>query len=169
MTKRELIDQILTENHTAEPAFLAQFSDEQLRDYLLHLKQAKQPRPTGNPSRFDRYFRNCPAVATAPAPSRWKTEGDSLQPSPKAAPGPSAASASPPVAKQDILPSYVDGDTVLPQEADALEAMQLTSQERSGLHAPIIDDPADPDEPTGRNTSVAPFANKDADQESWLL
>ncbi|MGA2265596.1 MAG: hypothetical protein ABSH10_04095 [Phycisphaerae bacterium] len=168
MTKRELIDQILTENHTAEPAFLAQFSDEQLRDYLLHLKQAKQPRPPGTPSRYDRYFHNCPAVTTAAAPSRWKTEGGSLQPVPKAAPELSAASDSPPVATQGILPSYVDGDAVLPQETDALEAMQLTPQERSGLHAPI-DDPADPDEPTGRNSSVSSFANKDDDQEGWLL
>ena len=38
MTKRELIDQITHLNPTATPDFLAAFDDEQLFEYLLHLK-----------------------------------------------------------------------------------------------------------------------------------
>lgn len=44
MTKRQLIDQILSLNQTAEPAFLAQFQDRDLDEYLAHLAVVKTPR-----------------------------------------------------------------------------------------------------------------------------
>ena len=44
MTKRQLIDQILSLNETAEPGFLAQFQDRELDEYLVHLTRAKMPR-----------------------------------------------------------------------------------------------------------------------------
>ena len=39
MTKRELIDCICEINTTAKPEFLAEFSEEQLNDYLEHLME----------------------------------------------------------------------------------------------------------------------------------
>ncbi len=44
MTKRQLIDEILEINHGAEPAFLAQFEDMELTEYLEHLVTTKEPR-----------------------------------------------------------------------------------------------------------------------------
>lgn len=44
MTKRQLIDGILKINHGAEPAFLAQFEDMELTEYLDHLVDAREPR-----------------------------------------------------------------------------------------------------------------------------
>lgn len=44
MTKRQLIDQILSLNETAEPGFLAQFQDRELDEYLAHLTRARMPR-----------------------------------------------------------------------------------------------------------------------------
>ncbi len=38
MTKRELIDEILLFNSTAEPAFLARFEEKDLQDYLRALQ-----------------------------------------------------------------------------------------------------------------------------------
>jgi hypothetical protein len=63
MTKRQLIDEILTFNRSARPAFLAKFDDRQLNDYLLHLKITRTPRLAGDPHRFDHYFADCPAIA----------------------------------------------------------------------------------------------------------
>jgi len=45
MTKRQLIDQIVSLNHSAEAEFLAQFADRELDDYLKHLTAARMPRP----------------------------------------------------------------------------------------------------------------------------
>lgn len=69
MTKRELIDEIVVANPTAQPEFLAGFDDTELNEYLLHLRVLKTPRLTGNASRFDKYFRNVPAVGSAVKPS----------------------------------------------------------------------------------------------------
>ncbi len=56
MTKRELIDEILDRNHTAQPEFLAQFRESELGKYLKNLDLARQPRLTGDASRYDKYF-----------------------------------------------------------------------------------------------------------------
>ena len=66
MTKRQLIDQIITVNRSAEPGFLARFDDEDLRDYLDHLLVALEPRLTGETHRYEKYFR-VPTTATATA------------------------------------------------------------------------------------------------------
>ena len=44
MNKRQLIEGIREINDTAQPHFLAQFDDEALRQYLEHLRQAKEKR-----------------------------------------------------------------------------------------------------------------------------
>jgi hypothetical protein len=62
MTKRELIDEIVATNHSAEPEFLAQFADNDLSAYLQHLQELREPKLVGDPGRYDRYFRNCPTI-----------------------------------------------------------------------------------------------------------
>ncbi len=47
MTKRQLIDQIVSLNGTANAGFLAQFPDRELDTYLQHLTAARMPRPWG--------------------------------------------------------------------------------------------------------------------------
>ncbi len=43
MTKRQLIEEITHLNPTAKPAFLAAFGDEDLAEYLQHLRWVDQP------------------------------------------------------------------------------------------------------------------------------
>ena len=45
MTKRQLIDEIVSLNHSAEPAFLARFQDAELDQYLGRLRVIGLPRP----------------------------------------------------------------------------------------------------------------------------
>jgi len=56
MTKRQLIDQIITVNRSAPADFLARFDDKDLRDYLDHLSILEQPRLTGDANRYAKYF-----------------------------------------------------------------------------------------------------------------
>ncbi len=58
MTKRQLIDEIVSLNSTAQPAFLARFEDLDLNEYLQHLRNARTPRLSGDPHRYDKYFNN---------------------------------------------------------------------------------------------------------------
>jgi len=62
MTKRQLIDEIVTINQSAEPGFLANFDDSDLDEYLRHLRLAQRPHLSGDACRYDRYFKNCPTV-----------------------------------------------------------------------------------------------------------
>ena len=61
MTKRQVIDEIVSRNRTAIPAFLAQFGDEDLQLYLDRLRDVQTPPPVLDASRFDHYFEGCPA------------------------------------------------------------------------------------------------------------
>jgi hypothetical protein len=58
MTKREMIDEIMKINHSAEPGFLADFNEPDLEAYLdhLHILQTPRMRFGVNPHRYDRYF-----------------------------------------------------------------------------------------------------------------
>jgi len=71
MTKREMIDEILSINISAEPRFLARFADDQLSEYLTHLHVLSKPRLTGVTDRYDKYFRDLPKVAARP---QWRTD-----------------------------------------------------------------------------------------------
>ena len=73
MTKREMIDDILSINISAEPRFLARFADDQLFEYLTHLRVLAKPRLTGRADRYEKYFRDLPKVATQP---QWRTDAD---------------------------------------------------------------------------------------------
>ena len=65
MTKRQLIDEIVTMNPTAQPGFLAGFDEGDLDEYLGHLRLARTPRLSGNWHRYDRYFQDHHTVAMA--------------------------------------------------------------------------------------------------------
>jgi hypothetical protein len=66
MTKRQLIDEIVTINRTATPDFLAQFEDADLDAYLRHLQVLRTPRVPHH-SNYERYFKDCPAIAVESA------------------------------------------------------------------------------------------------------
>jgi len=66
MTKRQLIDEILEINHGAEPAFLAQFEDMELTEYLGHLVDAREPRLCEGEGVYD----PVEASQTEPAPDQ---------------------------------------------------------------------------------------------------
>ena len=68
MTKRQLIDEIIARNHSAQPGFLARFDANDLQDYLDHLCMTAEPRLQGDPHRYDKYFQDIPAVAVAEPP-----------------------------------------------------------------------------------------------------
>ncbi|HOD84175.1 MAG: hypothetical protein BWX88_02318 [Planctomycetes bacterium ADurb.Bin126] len=80
MNKRQLIDEIVSFNPTAEPGFLARFEDGDLRLYLQHLREARRPRLTVRSGRYDKYFQNVrPQVDQRPvarpaASSTWRIE-----------------------------------------------------------------------------------------------
>ncbi len=74
MTKRQLIDEIVSRNRTASPRFLARFDDEDLTEYLAHLRVLEAPRLSGNAERFAQYFRDLPTVANQTAAWRVDTE-----------------------------------------------------------------------------------------------
>jgi hypothetical protein len=64
MTKRQLIDEIITINPTAQPGFLAGFRDADLGEYLAHLNVVKAPLLTGDAARYRKYFaKSAPAAA----------------------------------------------------------------------------------------------------------
>lgn len=67
MTKRQLIDEIVSLNSTAQPAFLARFEDMDLSEYLQHLKNARTPRLSGDPHRYDKYFHAAQDASYPPA------------------------------------------------------------------------------------------------------
>lgn len=67
MTKRQIIDEIITINQSAKPEFLAEFEDTELDRYLEHLQVIGTPRLSGDPHRFDKYFEDLPTI---PAPQR---------------------------------------------------------------------------------------------------
>ncbi len=78
MTKRQLIDVIVSINRSATPTFLAEFDRGQLDEYLRHLQWGHSPRLSGDPHRFDHYFDKCPTVAVAePALEALRLEDES--------------------------------------------------------------------------------------------
>lgn len=56
MTKRQLIDEILSLNHSAHASFLAKFADGELSEYLDHLQAAGRSPLQGEPGRYERCF-----------------------------------------------------------------------------------------------------------------
>ena len=82
MTKRQLIDEIVCINHTAQPVFLAQFDDGDLNAYLQHLRVIQVPRIQRAPSRYEKYFvsasRGVSVPAAVPSYSADADDGEDL-------------------------------------------------------------------------------------------
>jgi hypothetical protein len=133
MTKRELIDEILTINQSARPGFLSRFTDGQLDEYLAHLRVLARPRLSGDPARYERYFRNCPTIRV-PLP-QWRqtaehTEDldaadladgpmDGLEDDFDGAPGPAADYAELDVQPAERQQLYVEPDDLDEEDDDA--------------------------------------------------
>ena len=73
MTKRQLIDEIRSLNHTAGASFLAKFADGELCEYLEHLQAARRSAMEGSPSRHEKYFRAEDNAAARDCPSDQAT------------------------------------------------------------------------------------------------
>lgn len=61
LSREQVVDQILTINHSATADYLAQFAEPQLSKYLDHLLNAQEPR--GRHARWDRPG-DAPAIMT---------------------------------------------------------------------------------------------------------
>ncbi len=61
LSREQVVDQILTINHSATADYLAQFAEPQLNKYLDHLLNAQEPR--GRHARWDRPG-DAPAIMT---------------------------------------------------------------------------------------------------------
>lgn len=119
MTKRQIIDEILTINPTAKPAFLARFEDAELGAYLSHLQVLARPRLTGDASRFEKYFINVPKIPFARPQWRTTPAADAAQQA--AADAPAATDAPPAPAAEYVAvaepaeqhaDTWVDADEV---------------------------------------------------------
>ena len=77
MTKRQIIDDILSLNRSAKPEFLSQFDTEELDAYLRHLQLAQTPRLSCVQGQYSKYFQNVPTIpADIPPPEaerQWST------------------------------------------------------------------------------------------------
>lgn len=151
MTKRQLIDEIITINHTAKPGFLARFEEKQLNEYLQHLEAVRAPRLSGDASRYDKYFANTPTIA---AP---KSAGP-----PRRASGPKAR------IRKDNASGRQDGG-----------ASKYFSPDADDEQTPVVGAEQFEDrsaEPTAvgvaassKQNTQSPFADAQEDSESWLF
>ncbi|MCY2929769.1 MAG: hypothetical protein NTV86_09810 [Planctomycetota bacterium] len=73
MTKRQIIDEIIEINSTAQAGFLASFGEDDLMTYLARLQLLAQPRLTGDVSRYSKYFNKAaaPVAARAATVAKW--------------------------------------------------------------------------------------------------
>ena len=142
MTKRELIDRIVEINRSASPGFLARFDDNQLDEYLAHLKVLETPRLSGNAARYEKYFQDCPTIHAARP--LWRTDSSAVEEVPV-----------------DDLDDEDYPATFEDDEADELVEQPVGTAERERLYAEPDDDEAyddDPEEwPEETSVSVGPL------------
>lgn len=173
----------MSENRTADPSFLAQFNDEQLQEYLAHLKWLRQPRLSGNPGRFEKYFRSPAAGPARTTTGRWKTDAARHQAQDEEG-DPSASTAAPPAepAPQQHaiqMPAESAFDELVlppaeqprvdeaPSDEESLDQMQVTPQERQHLR-----EPNEGSEAPGKSETddqQPPFAESDPDAQPWMF
>jgi hypothetical protein len=161
MTKRQLIDDIRTMNHSAHPSFLARFESDDLQRYLDHLHVARKPRLSGDPHRYDRYFQfntepYAPAVAqeTEEAPVVAEEPADVI----------------------DFAFEPVDEETITPEpqldepERDLPAAAHEAEEEQDAPSA--VEAPAPPRPQVAKPALVTPDGNPgiiEEESESWLF
>jgi hypothetical protein len=167
MTKRQLIDEIITANHTAEPSFLAQFDDSDLREYLRHLRWARQPRLSGDLHRYEKYFKNLPGSSARRAAAA-KTRVIE-QPEETDTPAVPASRAPPAEVEDDVgfddlteVAEYRGREEDLIQEEVDEATLPLAAAE------PAAADDRKPEEPSPFAKAEEP-QQKEPDTESWLF
>lgn len=141
MTKRQMIDEILTMNKSAKPAFLARFAETDLHEYLHHLLVIRQPRLSGDAHRYDKYFTSDrpSLMATAITPIEIPTVQETTEPVAELTfAGPEIE---PTVAEsQDVVQASADEpvEVVEAMEAEAAEAVAQeqhdTAAEQEAAH-----------------------------------
>jgi hypothetical protein len=159
MTKRQLIDEIISINQTAEPGFLCHFQDEDLREYLEHLQTARVPRMVGDAARYEKYF----ATARHTPPAEFGLGEPVVSTETDAAERAALLAAAPPVevAAQASLPktSVQPAQPVVVEAAAAAKADNADSLAADPVDAEMEEEeaielaPAD-EEPTTRRDSV---------------
>ena len=167
MTKRQLIDQIITVNRSARPGFLAAFDDHDLRDYLDHLHAARQPRLTGQSRQYARYFAAAPAGATALAEP---PEDDDLPPAPRWSAGESDL-ADPGPAWDDEAPGEDDpaGDATFVYEHESPPPPAEATYDDEAAGEQGDEDPLEDVAIAATEYAEAPLDSTDEDMESWLF
>lgn len=174
MTKRQLIDQILQVNSTADPGFLARFEPDELDAYLRHLREARLPRLAGDPHRFDHYFRDAAKVAYQPlseqavAVAEPPDEGE-YEDAPQVAPG------------ADTHSTPYDAGAYVSQQAGAVYDVPAAGAWQQHSEPPAASEDAldlsyvpaerdDKSDPETENTqSDSSFADMEEDAEAWLF
>jgi len=160
MTKRQMIDKIVSMNQTAEPGFLSRFEEQELNEYLNHLQTARTPRLMGEPGRFDQYFENCPAIAFVPPVELafGSPEEDDVQPLQAPAEEPALPEADEPTetnqTEADIEPVEFDMETYADETPD-YDAEEAEPAEPELVAAAVSDEPS--------------FAETDVEAETWLF
>jgi hypothetical protein len=143
MTKRQMIDEILTVNKTAAPAFLARFDETELTRYLQHLNVLKTPRLFGDPHRFDKYFVSDAsprrAAGAAPAPisiaAIEPVTTTAIVLVEKAAPEAPAAPAAEPVLEVAAEASLAAAPAAAPAQAEPATALAETPRDEEPVTA----------------------------------
>jgi hypothetical protein len=119
MTKRQLIDEIVAMNQTAEPSFLARFDDAELSEYLTHLNRSRMPRLTGDARKYEKYFLNCPTIGSeSPAKRTVRTNTPMESPSPIS-----------------VTPDDHE-EGILPEERRALTSIQTEAEQETTIEEP---------------------------------
>jgi hypothetical protein len=158
MTKRQLIDEILAVNRSAEPAFLAQFGDQQLEEYLQHLRTALSPRPLE--------ARQCPGRPAEPAVGAARA---AVMPEPAAVAPTATLQAEPPAERWAAPAGARHPATPLPHapastEADRPPAPAATERPDRSDAQPAGETNTPPDE-----SNRPPFATSDEEMPAWLF
>lgn len=124
MTKRQLIDEIVAINHTAQPGFLAKFEEPDLDEYLKHLRHAQTSRLSGDSARYQKYFRSHAPSAPANKTPRKLDAKPAEVAAPKALPAPVVPSELPPM--RSSAPAPAAEAAVSPQIESSSFAIQET-------------------------------------------
>ena len=191
MTKRQLIDEIVSINRSAQPSFLARFDRCDLRDYLDNLHASRRPRPCCRPGGQEPSILAATDTTRPLAPLPMANVWPAPEP---AAPEPSAEDQAPiePVqeAAQQAAPAAIAQAEPLeddPMDVEAFsrdpEQMPAAGEQAEAFEVELDRDdrPQDPQrqkwsdrQPASPAAVVSagkssPFASQEEDAESWLF
>lgn len=144
MTKRQMIDEIISMNQTAKPGFLARFDDIDLDEYLRHLREKRVSRLSGDASRYQRYFTTAqPAAASVPlarqsgAESAAATAVAVIEDSSSAEPV-GVFVAEPPAAREQESPAEQSEAVESAEQAEDVQAVEPAAPQRATVPTPAF-------------------------------